>query len=337
MTTTSGAMPQGEQSRRGHAGHDLAVVAALTLAAFLLSATFEVREWMTEVTRPLEHYQMDELPLTFAVLALALSWFSVRRWQEAEAALRLRVQAQAQLGEALAEHRLLAQKFMTVQEEERRSLARELHDEMGQCLNAIKLDAVSIRNAAHGRDADIEATASAIVELSGHVYDVVRGIMQRLRPAALDALGLRDALADLVGQWSRRNASVVCRFEVSGTLEGLGEAVNISVYRLVQECLTNIVKHAQARNVTVSIERSAEVLRVAVSDDGRGMDVHAKRSGLGLLGLRERVEALAGTLELKSKEDRGLVVSAQLPVPALAGETEGERERAQLTGQRGQG
>jgi PAS domain S-box-containing protein len=422
-------------------------VLGLTLATFALSAALEVREWMTEVTRPFEHYQADELPLTFAVLALALAWFSWRRWREAEGALGLQLQAQSQLAEreeqyrklfmedlagnalttetgeirlcnasmarvlglthpdlaagqsisrfyldgglwpmhrqalkrgekveigaldlvacdgtkvqaiarmwpryspgrgreihislvdvsevrlmqreladALAEHRLLAQKYVLVQEEERRSLARELHDEMGQCLNAIKLDAVSIRNVSHGRDPDVEAAANAIIELSGHVYDVVRGIMQRLRPAALDALGLRDALADLAAQWSRRNASVQCRFETSGELDGLGEAVNITVYRLVQECLTNIAKHAGAGKVAVVVERSRHLLKVTVADDGAGMDVNAKRTGLGLLGLRERVEALAGRFELHSKPGKGLMVSAQMPVPTQCAEAPG--------------
>lgn len=443
MTTTPDPGLGRAATRSGQAGRDLLVVGAVTLATFLLSAAFEAREWMTEVTRPLEHYQVDELPFTFAALALALAWFSHRRWRQAETELRLRVEAQAQLTEreeqyrtlfmedlagnalaaqsgeirlcnpamarmlglahpdsavgsdfsgfyaspglwpqhqavlargdkveipvlelkgaggatvhaiarmwprtapgrgreihislvdvsevrsmqreladALAEHRLLAQKYMTVQEEERRNLARELHDEMGQCLNAIKLDAVSIRNLTQGRDAEVQAGANAIIELSGHVYDVVRGITRRLRPAALDALGLRDAVADLVGQWSRRNASVDCRFEPAGELEGLGEAVNITVYRLVQECLTNVVKHAGANHVVVAVERREDSLRVMVADDGRGMDLNAKRTGLGLLGLRERVEALSGSLELRSASDGGLQVCARIPVGAVHG------------------
>jgi glucose-6-phosphate-specific signal transduction histidine kinase len=310
----SGAVPQADQARRGQAGHDLAVVAAVTLAAFVLSAMLEVREWMTEVTRPVEHYQMDELPLTFAVLALALAWFSLRRWREAERELRLRVKAQEQLAQREDEHRLLAQKYMLVQEDERRSLARELHDEMGQFLNAIKLEAVSLRSSAQGRDAEVAAGANAIIELSGHVYEVVRGIMQRLRPAALDALGLRDALADLVGQWGRRNPGVRCRLEAVGDLDGLGEAVNITVYRLVQECLTNVMKHARAATVSVVIERTGGAVSVTVADDGCGMDVQSKRAGLGLLGLRERVAALSGELELRSAPGEGLLVRAQLPV-----------------------
>ena len=206
-----------------------------------------------------------------------------------------------------------------VQEEERRSLARELHDELGQCLNAIKLDAVAIRDASHGLQPEIEASATAIVELSGHVYDVVRGIMQRLRPAALDALGLHDAVAHLVGQWQRRNrGGGLPASPPSGDLSGLGEVMNITVYRLVQECLTNVAKHADAAHVTVSLERPGAEVVVAVLDDGRGMDLQAKRTGLGLVGLRERVEALRGRLHLTSEPGKGLEVRAWLPVRQAA-------------------
>jgi glucose-6-phosphate-specific signal transduction histidine kinase len=225
---------------------------------------------------------------------------------------------QKELADTLAENRLLSQKYLMVQEEERRSLARELHDELGQCLNAIKLDAVAIRDVSHGRQPEIEAGANAIVELSGHVYDVVRGIMQRLRPAALDALGLHDAVAHLVGQWQRRNRAVDCRFVASADLSGLGEVMNITVYRLVQECLTNVAKHANATHLTVSLERVGAEVQVVVRDDGCGMDLQAKRTGLGLVGLRERVEALQGRLQLASAAGKGLEVRAWLPVQAGA-------------------
>jgi signal transduction histidine kinase len=293
---------------------DLVLVAAVTLGTFVLSAALELREWLTEITHPLERYQIDELPLTFAALALSLAWFSWRRWRHAEDELRLRVAAQRALAQREAENRLLSQKCLMVQEDERRSLARELHDELGQCLNAIKLDAVAIRGMTHGKQPEIETSASAIVDLSGHVYDVVRDIMQRLRPAALDALGLHDAVAHLFGQWRRRNPAVECSFVASGDLSGLGEVMNITVYRLVQECLTNIAKHAGATHVTVTLEwRGAEVL-VVVSDDGRGMDLQARRMGLGLVGLRERVEALHGHLQLASGPGKGLEVRARLPI-----------------------
>jgi two-component system sensor histidine kinase UhpB len=312
---TASTVSQAEEpptlSRR--VGLDLLVVIAVTVGTFALSAGLELREWFTEITRPLERYQIDELPLTFGALALSLAWFSWRRWRHAEEELQLRVTAQQTLAEREAENRLLSQKYLMVQEDERRSLARELHDELGQCLNAIKVDAVAIRDMGRGQP-EIETSASAIVDLSGHVYEVVRDIMQRLRPAALDALGLRDAVAHLVGQWQRRNRAVDCRFVASPDLSGLGEVMNITVYRLVQECLTNVAKHAQARHLTVSLERVGAEVRVAVVDDGRGMDLQAKRTGLGLVGLRERVEALQGRLLLASAAGKGLEVRAWLPV-----------------------
>jgi glucose-6-phosphate-specific signal transduction histidine kinase len=327
MPPVEGQAPPGNPSA---AIRDLLVVAAVTGLAFVLSSVLELREWLTEVTHPLEHYQMDELPLTFAVLALALAWFAWRRWRHAEQELRLRVQAQRELSDALAENRLLSQKYLMLQEEERRNLAREMHDELGQCLNAIKLDAVSMRDMAQGRHPEVETAANSIIDLSGHVYDVVRGIMQRLRPAALDALGLHDAVGHLVGQWRRRHPDVDCRFEAGGDLADLGEVVNITVYRLVQECLTNIAKHAHAGAVTVSLQRTSPgEIRISVRDDGRGMDLNAKRSGLGLVGLRERVEALNGHLWLRSAPGQGLEVVASLPVPLRQGDPASARMPAQ--------
>ncbi len=422
---------------------DMLVVTLVTLLAFALAAAFEFREWLAEITEPLEPYQIDELPFVFAVLAIAMSWFSWRRWRHARNELQLRMQAQAalaererqyrtlfmedlagnavttgdgvielcnpamarilglahpdqalgrnmaefyvdreqwrghrraaqqgdrvevpvlsleaqdgtpvrviarvlphaprrpesglhvyfvdvsaldtiqrQLADSLGENRLLSQKYMMVQEDERRSLAREMHDELGQCLNAIKLDAVSIRGMTQDTLPEAQARADAIIELSGHVYDVVRGIMQRLRPAALDALGLHDAIGQLVGQWQRRNAAVDVRFESSGDLADLGETVNITIYRIVQECLTNIVKHAQAAHVLVSLHRTSPTeVCVMVRDDGRGFDVQARRTGLGLVGLRERVEALSGRLTLAARPGQGVEISATLPVAEQA-------------------
>jgi len=286
----------------------LVIVVAVTVGMFLLSSKLELRELLTDLTRPLEHYQLDELPLTIAALALSLAWFAWRRWRQLQ-------RTQKELAETLTENRLLSQKYLLVQEEERRNLAREMHDELGQCLNAIKLDAVSICELSRGVQLEIERSAGSIIEISNHVYEVVRSIMQRLRPAALDALGLRDAVADLVDQWRRRNPNVMCAFEADGDLSGLGELTNITVYRLVQECLTNVTKHSGATHVYVGVSRvSATDVRATVRDNGRGRDAHAKRSGLGLVGLRERVEALRGRLELAGAPGAGVHVTAWLPV-----------------------
>jgi len=221
-------------------------------------------------------------------------------------------QAQAQLARTLAENRQLIQRSIQVQEDERRHIARELHDEMGQWLNALKLDAVSIRDRADG---DIKAAAQSIVEVTDHVYDVARNLMRRLRPVALDELGLPSALQYLVDQWKRRYPGVRCSFATDGSLEELGEVTNITLYRFVQECLTNVAKHADAREVKISLYGGSErhQVEVAVADDGRGLDPERSVLGMGLLGLRERIEVLGGTFFLESSADNGVTVRGVLP------------------------
>jgi len=222
-------------------------------------------------------------------------------------------QAQAQVARTLAENRQLIQRSIQVQEDERRHIARELHDEMGQWLNALKLDAVSIRDRADG---EIKTAAQSIVEVTNHVYDVARNLMRRLRPVALDELGLPSALQYLVDQWKRRHPGVRCTFATDGSLEELGEVTNITLYRFVQECLTNVAKHADAREVKISLSGGSErhQVEVAVVDDGRGLDRERSVLGMGLLGLRERIEVLGGTFFLESSADNGVAVRGVLPV-----------------------
>jgi signal transduction histidine kinase len=223
---------------------------------------------------------------------------------------------QSELAGALEENRRLSQRSMQVQEEERRNLARELHDELGQSLNAIKVDAVTIRDNSVALP-EIHRGALSIIEVSSQVYDVVRSLMKRLRPVALDELGLHSAVQYGVEQWQRRHAGVRCTFTADGELDDLDEQTNITLYRLVQECLTNVAKHADATQVTVSMTRAANGLRFSFSDNGKGFDPSQKRRGLGLVGLRERVEALAGQFELESAPGRGVQVKAMMPAKAM--------------------
>lgn len=219
---------------------------------------------------------------------------------------------QGDLARALDENRMLSQRSIQVQEEERRNLARELHDELGQSLNAIKVDAVNIRDHTQAQQ-DVQRSALAIIDVSTQVYDVVRSLMQRLRPVALDDLGLRSAIQYGVDQWQRRHPGVRCRFEAEGELDGFGEQVNITLYRLVQECLTNVAKHADATRVTISLKRDGNQVRFDFEDDGKGFDSAGRKRGLGLIGLRERVESLAGRFELDSAPGSGVRVRAVIP------------------------
>jgi PAS domain S-box-containing protein len=225
---------------------------------------------------------------------------------------------QTELANALEENRRLSQRSMQVQEEERRNLARELHDELGQSLNAIKVDAVTIRDRSDN-PSEVQRGARAIIEVSGQVYDVVRSLMQRLRPVALDELGLRSAVEYGIEQWRRRHPGVSCNFAAEGELDDLSEQLNITLYRLAQECLTNVAKHAQATRVAISLERigggdAGGEVRFSFEDNGRGFDPGQRRQGLGLVGLRERVEALGGHFDLHSAPGQGVRVRASIPL-----------------------
>jgi signal transduction histidine kinase len=261
-----------------------------------------------------------ELRRSDGALVQAVAQLSARLSPAREAELHLYItdvstvaRMQVELERALDENRMLSQQSMQVQEEERRNLARELHDELGQSLNAIKVDAVNIRDNGQA-DPDIRRSALAIIEVSTQVYDVVRSLMQRLRPVALDDLGLRSAVQYGVDQWQRRHRTVRCRFDTEGELDGFSEQVNITLYRLVQECLTNVTKHAEAASVTISLKREGNQVRFDFEDDGRGFDPAGRKQGLGLIGLRERVESLGGRFEPQSAPGRGVRIRAVIPV-----------------------
>ena len=225
-------------------------------------------------------------------------------------------QAESATRKLLAENRALVHTSLTVQEEERKHLARELHDELGQCITAIQADAESIRDLSAGRDARISASATAILDVSSRIYEVVHSMMQRLRPGILDDLGLVEALQDEVSAWDERHPDTDCVLNTSGRLADLGERINITVYRIVQECLTNIGKYAQAGRVTIDLYANSDRLMLAVRDDGRGLDMTAPHSGLGLIGMRERVEALGGEFNLETEAGAGLAIVITVPLAA---------------------
>jgi two-component system sensor histidine kinase UhpB len=223
------------------------------------------------------------------------------------------------------ENRYLTQKSLDIQEQERRLMARELHDELGQCLSAVKADAVLISKCSQGVAPQVYESAQAILSVSSRVFEVIRGMIKQLRPATLDELGLAVTLGQAIDDWNARHPHQFCRFSTEGDvgLNRLGEAVNIHVYRIVQECLTNVERHAQARELAVRIETSAQdrQLRLRISDDGCGFDLSTSRRGLGLLGMRERANALGGTFEIQTAPGEGSRVEVCLPISQATDKT----------------
>jgi glucose-6-phosphate-specific signal transduction histidine kinase len=256
------------------------------------------------------------------VLAAGMAWFAARRYREAGRELRRRELAETRLEAALTDNRRLAQQYVRLQESERKTLARELHDELGQYLNVIKLDAVAMRDGRLTGATSLHERAEAIVANCNHIHTALTSLIRQLRPVGLDELGLGAALEHCIDTWRPRLPDVQLSLELGGEFGDLTEAVTLTVYRVVQEALNNIAKHASAGKVTMQLERtpaaagSPELVTVTVRDDGVGVDTTVPTQGLGLIGMRERVAALAGRLAVSSTPGRGFQLQAQIPVEA---------------------
>ncbi len=206
------------------------------------------------------------------------------------------------------ENRHLAQQSIAIQEAERRALAHELHDELGQSIAAINAVAASIEGGA------ARSRAATIAEIGARMHAVVRGMLRRLRPVLLDEFGLTRALEDLVDGWNERHEDAFCRLNVRGGGDDLRDDEAISFYRIVQEGLTNASKHSSATEVSVDLERRPSgSTRLTIADNGQGFDAAVTRPGLGLLGMRERSEALGGTFEVEASFNAGVRLTIELP------------------------
>lgn len=283
---------------------DLLTVLALTASAYLLTGRFEFGERFATWALAQEHWQADELPFTLIALCAGLAWYGWRRE-------RARARAQSC-------NRKLARHLMQVQEAERRRLARELHDELGQHCAAMRFEAQCLQRLAH-RDgaalAPVAVSAQAIGSSAEALQQGMRRLLRQLRPAALDALGLDAALDELVRDWKTAyHIDVVRRGRGAGPV---GDAVGIAVFRVVQEALANVARHARASCVMMEIERRDDVLHVEITDDGVGRGRAAP--GFGLTGMAERAVDLGGVIVVDTPQGGGTRVGLTLPLGRKGG------------------
>ncbi|MGZ8218430.1 ATP-binding protein [Methylomagnum sp.] len=222
----------------------------------------------------------------------------------------------AVLEKSQAENHALIQQSIVIQEEERRHLARELHDELGQSLTAIKVMAVTLRQ---GSEQNREAVGY-ILDMCDRLFSVFRGMMRRLRPSLLDDLGLAASLEDLVQDWRNSHPGLAVEFACEPGVDDLARHARIHLFRIVQEALTNVVKHAEARRVSIQLGlegggANADIV-LRIGDDGRGFSPVASaqpRRGFGLAGMRERVAGLGGRFRLDARPGRGVVIEIRIP------------------------
>lgn len=216
----------------------------------------------------------------------------------------------------LEENRQLTHLIQRHIEDERRSLARELHDELGQYVTAIKTFAVGITNKTQEKMPDVASNAQTIVSAANHIYDGMHNIIRQLRPGSLDNLGLSATLRDMIANYQQQHPDLKMKLTTKGDINGFGETININIYRVIQEAVNNALKHSNASLIDIKLEANKSGgLQLVIKDNGGGMDFckvdHSKH--FGLLGMRERAQALQGTFNVDSEVEKGTTIRINIP------------------------
>ncbi|WP_417509526.1 histidine kinase [Methylophaga sp.] len=251
-------------------------------------------------------------------LAIRLPDFDIAEWKRTSHAINALVSTQQNI---MAENKQLSIKIMNTQEEEHRYISRELHDEFGQCLAGINAVTTSATQSAKNSCPEIVEELNSIRHITGHMMSALRDLLTRLRPAELDELGLETSLKQLINSWNQRSSGKThYSLSLVGNMDELAETLAVHTYRIVQECLTNIAKHASAEHAEVNINIQEEnALSLIIKDDGvADLSAFSSSNGLGLLGIHERVAALGGDLSLDTQINGGLVVTIILPMTQKA-------------------
>ena len=210
------------------------------------------------------------------------------------------------LEEELAARRALAEKLIHTEENTRKHLARELHDEIGQNITAIQIQSLLVKRAKD--PAQTQIAASEINDLARKIHHSTRHLLHQLRPPALDELSFEDALRHLLKEFAFSERGIHCRFDYQLATMPANETLRFTLYRLLQELLNNISKHAQASEITITLRQKENWLYLDVQDNGIGMPAHPV-AGFGIQGMRERVNALGGELVLESRHGTRVIVN----------------------------
>lgn len=234
-----------------------------------------------------------------------------------------------ELREQLLENRRLTHQVLAVQERERRNLSRELHDELGQSLTAIRTDAKILKRTYPEENSLVNQAADSIDAIAQNIYDVTYGMMRSLRPSALDDLGLIDAVQECIISNRFKEHGITLHSNFHGPLNEMSEDYNITLFRLIQEAFSNIIKYAHGtHNIWLDIHRldsgqrkeiSGDRLELVISDDGCGFDIKAEafKKGFGLIGMRERVRAFGGFFQISQNHNQGTRIIAIIPLTAM--------------------
>jgi two-component system sensor histidine kinase UhpB len=293
----------------------VAMLVIVNAAAFWLVA--RVFKPIPIIADGLERLQRGDLAFRLPALAGSEAEAIGKAFNRMAQAVEDKVQAERQVRDAearLEERREMAALADQRVEEERRLIAHELHDEFGQSVTAIRSLALAIAAQGGSRDPTTGEAARLISDEAARLYDAMHSLIPRLAPLSLDALGLSATIENLVRDWQRRHPSIC--IDVKQRLPAdLGPNVTLAIYRVVQEGLTNALRHARPSTVDIMVEADVQRIHVSVADDGVGLPADWARPGhYGLRGLADRVTQLGGTLDVHDQASGGVLLSADIPL-----------------------
>jgi signal transduction histidine kinase len=248
--------------------------------------------------------------LLLIAIALAVAFTVVMRVARLEKSARIQ---QERTEHAERELRDLSLKLVKAQEEERRSISRELHDEVGQMLTGLRMELANLGRFHSAPEEQFEARIKECRVLLEQTLQAVRDLAMGLRPSMLDDIGLGAALEWQAREFARRY-DIPVNVLLEAPLEQLTETQKTSIYRVVQEALTNCARHAHAHAIGIQLTQAGEALELAVADDGIGMQAEGRGNGLGLIGIQERIRELGGVFTIFSVPQQGTTLAVTIPM-----------------------
>lgn len=296
-----------KQAEISRAWHNLqAVIGVLSVSILAVSVlVFLTINWMLKpaqlIVSGLEKMQQGQL-------SNRLPSFEVNEWRRTSEAINALVASQQQI---LTENKQLTLKLMNVQEEEQRYIARELHDEFGQCLAGINAITSSIMQTTKTQCPEMQQEAENIRHITDHMMSALHSMLTRLRPIEVDEVGLHRSLKKLLQSWNQRSGNITeYRLMIEGNIDNLPDPLPVNLYRIVQESLTNIAKHTEATLALVNLTLNADKsLQLIIEDNGQLHNSdNQPHMGMGLLGIHERVKALGGDISLTTNQQGGMKI-----------------------------
>ncbi|CAG7856075.1 two-component system, NarL family, sensor histidine kinase UhpB [biofilm metagenome] len=218
-----------------------------------------------------------------------------------------------ELQQAQQDNRTLVQHSLAIQENERKQLAQELHDELGQSLTAIKMMAASTNR----KGVNVTEITDSIADICDDLINVVRSIMKQLHPLTLTELGLKAAIEDLLSHWTAKTPDLNFHFHCPVEVNEINQNITIQIFRVIQECLTNVLRHAEATECFIDLNINGgqgKQISLSVTDNGTGCPVSQLNNGFGVLGMKERIHSLGGSLSIYSSLNYGVEVKVLIPL-----------------------